>query len=699
MVPGQPSSGKISPKLDPLNNYSMFGTTVKENKTIRLYVPVQLFLTNGLLVDTLAFVDSGVDCSLIDKALVKEHMLEEQQLSPPITFEVIDGHTLPSGTSDSYVNCSLKINNKSVDHKFYTLDTPRTSLVLGLDWLRKFNPSIDWELLKLSFPDENDSMLNISSKVIGQTTIQSTEQKDVPIDNPAELDDQFQSESDKLEEIHRILPKVYHDFSSVFFKHEAELLPEHQKYNIAIILQDSCKIPWGPIYSLSDPKLETLCKYIDEQLAKGFIRPSTSPAGASLFFVKKKNGELHPVIDYRALNNITVKNRYPLPLINEMLNRFAHAKIFSKIDLRGAYNLVRIREGDEWKTAFCCRFGHYEYRVMPFGLTNAPAVFQCLMNDILREYLDIFCVVYLDDILIFSESPEEHVVHVKKVLSKLRENHLYAKLEKCAFAVREVDFLGYTISDTGIAMDQRVTSIQTWPTPANIKELQSFLGFTNFYCMFIAYYTKIALPLFNLLKKNVEFIWSDQCSEAFVKLNEAFVSASLLKHPDTSKPFVIETDASDFALGGILSQYHNDILCPVAFYSRKMTSAEINYEIHDKELLAIIVCFYQWRPLLLSNFDPIIVYTDHRNLLYFSEAKKLNRHQARWSLFLSKFNFKIVYRAGKEGGKPDALSRQPDYTLSPQDERVKAQSQVLLPREKFLIGSTISDKESYSLLD
>ena len=167
MVLGQPSSGNVSPKSDLLNNHSMFGTTLKENKMIRLYVPVQLVLTDGLLADILASVDSGADCSLIDRALVKELKLEERQLSSPITFEVIDGHTLPSGTSDSYVNCHLKINNKLLDHKLYTLNTPCTSPVLGLDWLQKFNPSTDWELLQLSFPDEKDQILDISSKVIG----------------------------------------------------------------------------------------------------------------------------------------------------------------------------------------------------------------------------------------------------------------------------------------------------------------------------------------------------------------------------------------------------------------------------------------------------------------------------------------------------------------------------------------------------
>jgi hypothetical protein len=199
---------------------------------------------------------------------------------------------------------------------------------------------------------------------------------------------------------------------------------------MGIELQPDTSPPWGPIYPLSTPELEALRSYLDENLAKGYIRPSKSPAAAPIFFVKKKSGELRPVVDYRGLNKITVKNRYPLPLINEMLTRFTKAKYFTKIDLRGAYNLVRIKPGDEWKTAFRTRFGLFEYLVMPFGLTNAPSVFQYLMNDIFRDLLDVFCVIYLDDILIYSETLEEHKIHVATILERLQAHHLFAKLEK-----------------------------------------------------------------------------------------------------------------------------------------------------------------------------------------------------------------------------------------------------------------------------
>lgn len=242
------------------------------------------------------------------------------------------------------------------------------------------------------------------------------------------------------------LPAEYTDFADVFDKKNADRLPPHRPYDCPIPLLPNEQPPWGPTYPLSETELTALKEYLDENLAKGFIRPLTSPAGAPILFVKKKDGSLRLCPDYRALNGITVRNRYPLPLISDMLDRVKSAKIFTKLDLRGAYNLVRMKEGDEWKTAFRTRYGHFEYLVMPFGLTNAPATFQRFVNEIFCDIMDKFIVVYLDDILIFSEDPATHQDHVKTVLERLRENSLYAKLEKCSFHKSQVEFLGYMVS-------------------------------------------------------------------------------------------------------------------------------------------------------------------------------------------------------------------------------------------------------------
>ena len=252
----------------------------------------------------------------------------------------------------------------------------------------------------------------------------------------------------------------------MFDKVKANRLPEHRPYDCPIDLQPGKEPPWGPIYNLSPTELEVLREYIDENLANGFIQHSRSPASAPIFFVKKKDGTLRMVMDYRGLNKVTIRNRYALPLISSLLERLSGVKYFTKLDLRGAYNLVRIRPGDEWKTAFRTRYGHFEYTVMPFGLTNAPTVFQHMANDIFRDFLDIFIIVYLDDILIYSKTQEEHEIHVRQVLQRLREYGLYAKLEKCSFDQCQVEFLGYIVSSNGISMDpSKVQKILDWQTP------------------------------------------------------------------------------------------------------------------------------------------------------------------------------------------------------------------------------------------
>jgi len=259
--------------------------------------------------------------------------------------------------------------------------------------------------------------------------------------------------------------------------------------------------PYGPIYHLSEKELKVLREYLEDSLKKGWIRHSTSPAGAPILFVPKKDKELRLCVDYRGLNKLTIKNRYPLPLICEILDRLAGAKVYTKLDLKDAYHRIRIRRGDEWKTAFRTRYGHFEYQVLPFGLANAPATFQAYINLALAGYLDDFCVVYLDDILIYSKSEKEHRYHVSKVLERLRRYKLYAKLSKCQFAVATVEFLGFVLSPEGIAMEKsRVETVEDWPQPKTFRELQVFLGFANFYRRFIRNYSRIAAPLTNLLK-------------------------------------------------------------------------------------------------------------------------------------------------------------------------------------------------------
>ena len=293
------------------------------------------------------------------------------------------------------------------------------------------------------------------------------------------------------------IPQQYHDFQDVFSEEIAKELPPHRECDHKIELEEGAKLPHhSKLYNMSQAELQALREYIDQMTDKGFIRVSNSPVGAPVLFTKKKGGGLRLCVDYRGLNRLTKKNRYPIPRIDTLIDRLSSAKVFTKIDLRDGYYNIRIAEGDEWKTSFRTRYGAFEYLVMPFGLTNAPATFQNFMNDIFHDLTDNFVVVYLDDILIYSNNEQEHVGHVREVLQHLRANDLHAKPEKCSFHVDSVEYLGVIVSPDGITMDPaKVQAVLDWPTPQSIKELQSFLGFANFYRRFIDNYSGITGPL------------------------------------------------------------------------------------------------------------------------------------------------------------------------------------------------------------
>lgn len=352
------------------------------------------------------------------------------------------------------------------------------------------------------------------------------------------------------------IPKEYHEFVNMFREETGiEALPQHGQWDHDIPLEEGKEPPFSPIYQMSEADLGTLREYIDENLKKGFIRPSSSPAGSPVLFVPKKDGKKRLCVDYRKLNAITMKDRYALPLADELRDRLSGAKVFTKLDLRGAYNLIRMKKGEEWKTAFRCRYGHFEYQVMPFGLTNAPATCMRMMNDILRDYLDKMCIAYLDDILVYSKTAQQHIKDVKEVLMALMKAQLLCKPEKCEFHKEKVEFLGYVVTPGGLSMDPtKVNTILDWNQPTNVKEVQSFLGFANFYRRFVMGYSAIAAPLTELTKKDKEFEWTTAAQGAFDRLKQAFTRAPILLTFDPEKPIVVETDASDYALGAVLSQ-------------------------------------------------------------------------------------------------------------------------------------------------
>ncbi len=466
------------------------------------------------------------------------------------------------------------------------------------------------------------------------------------------------------------VPIQYRDVATVFSKKEADKLPPHRLTDCKIVLEKDASLHYGPIYPLTEEESEVLKEYLKENLEKGFIRESESPAGYPVLFQKKKDGSLRLCVDYKKLNAVTIRNSYPLPLISDIIEKVKGAKYFTKLDLRSAYNLIRIREGDEYKTAFRTKYGHYEYLVMPFGLKNAPATFQSYINSVLRPFLEKSVILYLDDILVYSKDLEDHQNQVHTILKTLLENNLYAKLEKCEFDKPEVEFLGHILSGEGVATDpKKIKSIEEWPRPENVKDIQKFLGLCNYYRRFVKNFAKIAKPLHNLTRKNTKFNWNNNCEESFQELKKRLTTSPILMHPDTSKPFIVECDASNYAIGAILSQKDDEEkLHPVAYYSRSLHDAELNYTITDKELLAIKDAFATWRHLLLGAKHKVTVYTDHRNLIYTLGGKIGNQRQHRWHLFFQEYNFELIYRQGKLNGKPDSLSRRPDYAKGKNEE-------------------------------
>ena len=322
------------------------------------------------------------------------------------------------------------------------------------------------------------------------------------------------------------------------------------------------------------------------------------------------------------------------------------------------YHLVRIREGDEWKTAFNTPLDHFEYIVMSFGLTNAPAIFQFLVNDFLRVMLNRSVFLYIDDILIFSKSVEEHRVHVRQVLQRLLENQIYVKVEKCEFHVPSNSFLGYIIGQGQIEMDpSKVTAVAEWPSPPTRKRLQQFLGFANFYRQFIRGYSQVAVPLTALTSTKSPFTWMPEAETAYSGLKKRFVSTPILVQPDPSLQFVVEADASDTGVGAVLSQRSSSDhkLHPCAFFSCPLSPPERNYGVSNRELLAIKLALEEWHHWLEGAEHPFIVWTDHHNLANIQSAKRLNSRQARWALFFGRFNFSLTYHPGSQNVKPDAL--------------------------------------------
>ena len=459
-------------------------------------------------------------------------------------------------------------------------------MIIGMDWLEQHNAVLDCYTKILSYKDNFGtvriahgmpkpiSVRQISAMQLKKCIRKGCQVYAIQVTTLLEKEDK-----PNLEDF-----VVLREFRDMSVDEIPELSPRREIDFSIDILPRSPPISKEP-YQMSIPELTELKIQFQELLDKEYIRRSVSPWGAPVLFVKKKDGTLRLCVDHRQLNKMTFKNKYPLPRINDLFDQVGGAKIFSKLDLRSVYHQVRIKHQDINKTAFRTRYGHYEFVVIPFRLTNALATFMCLMNSIFSQYLDKFIVVFIDDILVYSKTKEEHDEHLRIALQTLRKHKLYAKFDKCDFYQKEILYLGHVISSEGIVVDpKKIKSIMEWPVPKDVVDIRSFMGITRYYRRFIEGFSKIVYPITSLQKKGTQFNWSQKCQDSFNKLKELLTTAPILKVPDPDKDFTVCVDASKEGLGGVLTQEGLG----------GVLTQEGNYVTHDLELAAVIQALKMW---------------------------------------------------------------------------------------------------------
>jgi len=490
-----------------------------------------------------ALLDTGCSVALINKRTVEKRGIKTKRHQHPRGIENYTGEKVEG--AGQYFTKPLLLQHRrhySWERFEVTPMDPEIDIFLPFSWIAKHPPQGAWTTEEVRFNSQR--CLNECTK-FEQSAFSLTWDESVSWDPDAQT----------IGYVAAITPEApnvtlkFREYLNIMGKEAADSLPEHKPYDCKIDLQEGSTAPWGPIYPLSEIELQTLREWLKEMERTGKIKRSTSPAGSPILFVPKPHGRgLRLCVDYRALYRITIPNRYPLPLMQELQDRVQGAQWFTKMDLKNGFNLIRMREGDEWKTAFRTRYGLYEFQVMPFGLTNAPSTFQDMMNHVFSDMLDVEVLAYMDDILVYAKTKEEHDQIVKEVLKRLQENGLAVAPEKCLWRLQDVEFLGYIIGRDGIKMStEKVEAVLQWERLGNITEVRSFLGFTNFYRRFIQDYSKVARPLTELTKKEAgkSWEWNLEAEAAFKELKKRFTTAPFLAHFDPTKPVIIETDVSD----------------------------------------------------------------------------------------------------------------------------------------------------------
>jgi hypothetical protein len=451
------------------------------------------------------------------------------------------------------------------------------------------------------------------------------------------------------------MDRLLQQFEVVFT--EPAGLPPPRPYDHRIHLPGTPPVAVCPYRypQLQKDELERQCAAM---LAQGIIRPSTSPFSAPVLLVRKHDNSWRFCIDFRALNAKTSKDKFPIPIVQELLDELHGACYFTKLDLRSGYHQVRMHPDDIAKTAFRTHQGHYEFLVMPFGLSNAPATFQALMNDVLRPYLRRFVLVFFDDILIYSATWAEHLQHLGVVVNALRAHHLHVKRSKCSFGEKFVAYLGHVIFAEGVAMDTtKVVAVSTWPTPSSARGLRGFMGLAGYYRKFIRDFGTIAAPLTRLLRRDT-FTWDEEATAAFQALKTALTSGPVLQMPDFDKCFTVDCDASGVGFGVVLHQGAG----PLAFFSRPFAPRHMKLAAYERELIGLVQEVRHWRPYLWGRY--FRVRTDHYSLKFLLDQRLSTVPQHQWLSKLFGFDFDVEYRPGRLNTVADALSRRDEASPS-----------------------------------
>lgn len=533
------------------------------------------------------------------------------------------------------------------------LDLPTYDAILGYDWLSSNSPmTCDWANKAIQF-HSNGQLINLCGLSSNTATVQEISMDtlskwmqgnvvwslavlepiapDVPPSHSPQVEQVLQQYQTVFIDPKALPPSRAHD-------HHIPLLPNTTQMN-------SRPYRYSPLHKTE------IERQVIELLQARLISHSTSPFASPVLLVQKKDGSWRFCVDYRKLNAVTVKNRFPMPVIEEILEELAGSKYFTKLDMRSGYHQVRMATQDEYKTAFKTHHGHFQFKVMPFELTNAPATFQCLMNDILGPFLRQFVLVFLDDILIYSPTLESHLDHIQQVLQILQDHHLYLKASKCSFAQNQLEYLDHIISAAGVSTDQsKIAAMVNWLIPTCVTELRAFLGLTGYYRRFVRNYGLLAKPLTQILKKKM-FQWSNTAQQAFDALKLAMSTTPVLALPDFTKPFTVETDACDDGIGAVLLQNAQ----PIAFLSKALGQTHKAMSIYEKEFLALIMAVERWRSYL--QLQEFVIITDHKSLAYLTEQSLHSDMQHKAMTRLMGLKFKIVYRQGKENTVADSLSR------------------------------------------